>query len=142
MAHGMLDILDPTIDDQTVLVAYQLHVDDEPHRLDSFQEALAAIAKSRNSSFFNNHLGNGVQIPEQAIPEHALSKWPVGIENVGNTCYLNSLLQFLFTIKPLRDLVLDIESFKMPIDEANFKSKQVGPGMVSKDEIERAQRCK
>ena len=30
----------------------------------------------------------------------------------GDTCYLNSVLQFLFTIKHLRDMVLDFDSHK------------------------------
>lgn len=30
---------------------------------------------------------------------------PRGLKNIGNTCYLNSLLQLLNTIKPIRDFV-------------------------------------
>ena len=32
---------------------------------------------------------------------------PVGINNIGNTCYLSSLLQFFFSFKSLRECILD-----------------------------------
>src|SRR3712207_8073178 len=41
-----------------------------------------------------------------------LETWPVGCRNNGNTCYLNSVLQFLFTITPLRELVLNFDSYE------------------------------
>nr|POF15272.1 ubiquitin carboxyl-terminal hydrolase 2 [Quercus suber] len=38
--------------------------------------------------------------------------WPVGLTSHGNTCYLNSLLQYYFSIKPFRDIVLDFDTHK------------------------------
>ncbi|KKY22360.1 putative ubiquitin c-terminal hydrolase [Diplodia seriata] len=53
-------------------------------------------------------------------PRYPLDQWPVGIENLGNTCYLNAILQFLFTIKPLREYVLSIDEHLMEINEDNI----------------------
>ena len=73
--------------------------------------------------------------------EHPPGEWPVGLQNIGNTCYLNSLLQFYFTVKPLREIVLNFDRHKMAIDVENLKNKRVGSRKVSKKEVERAQRC-
>ena len=34
---------------------------------------------------------------------------PVGLQNIGNTCYLNSILQYMYSIKPLREAVMHFE---------------------------------
>ena len=134
-AYTRLDITDRTIDDDAILAAYDINVGDQPSQADDLNRALTSIAKSRNSKTLRERLGLG---PGEA--QHPLSEWPVGIENIGNTCYLNSLLQFYFTIKPLRDLVLHIDEFKMPVDESNLRSKRVGSRNITKKEVDRAQR--
>ena len=136
-AYNRLEISDRTIDDETILAAYNAYVAETPSQVGDLKNALAAIAKSRNSTLLSNFLGTG-----QIFEEHKLSDWPVGLENIGNTCYLNSLLQSYFTIKPLRDLVLQFDKYRMPIDAQALAVKQVGSRQVSRKEIERAQRCK
>lgn len=47
----------------------------------------------------------------------------VGLANNGNTCYLNSLLQYYFAVKPFRDIILNFDKYRQSIDpetEANF----------------------
>lgn len=34
---------------------------------------------------------------------------PPGLDNLRNTCYLNSILQYLYTVAPLRELVLNYD---------------------------------
>ena len=134
-AYSRLDVSDRTVHDDLILTAYDVKVNDQASQVDDINRALTAIAKSRNSSMLKARLGI-----DDDEGQHKLSEWPVGIENIGNTCYLNSLLQFYFTIKPLRDLVLDIDKFKMLVGEQNLKSKRVGSRSVSRKEVDRAQR--
>lgn len=133
-AYARLDISDRTIDDATILAAFDYHVQEQPSQSHDLDRALTAIAKSRHSQQLSDRLGLGID-----SVTHSLSEWPVGIENIGNTCYLNSLLQFYFTIKPLREIVLHIDDYKMPIDDQTIKSKRVGSRNVTKKEVDRAQ---
>ncbi len=135
-AYVRLGISDRTLDDETILAQYESLIADSPSQLGDLKNALAAIAKARNSRRLKDFLNSGMN-----SSEHPTSEWPVGLENIGNTCYLNSLLQFYFTIKPLRELVLKINEFKMPTDEDSLKSKRVGSRNVSKKEVDRAQQC-
>jgi ubiquitin carboxyl-terminal hydrolase 25/28 len=136
-AYVRLNIDDRTIDDELILTTYNLFVQDTPSQIGELQKALAAIAKSRKSKYLLSFLDNGM-----TSSEHPLSDWPIGLENIGNTCYLNSLLQFYFTVKPLRDLVLNFDQYKTQVDDEILKEKQVGSRKVSRKEVLRAQRCK
>ncbi|PSK53951.1 Translation initiation factor IF-2 [Elsinoe australis] len=68
-------------------------------------------------------------------PQHDPSTWPVGLTSHGNTCYLNSLLQYYFTIKPLRDLVLDFDRYKFDLTKHGGKIERVGARKVTPLEI-------
>ena len=136
-AYNRLEIADRTVDDDMVLVAFNTYVSETPSQLDDLKKALKAIAISRKSSLLLNELGMNT-----SFEEHQVADWPVGLENIGNTCYLNSLLQSYFTITPLRDLVLDFDNYRMPIDAHSLAAKRVGSRQVLKREVERAQKCK
>ena len=71
---------------------------------------------------------------------HSPETWPVGLTSHGNTCYLNSLLQYYFSIKPLRDIVLNYDQYKLDISQNAGKSGRVGQRMISMVEIEGGQR--
>lgn len=135
-AYILLGISDRTFDDETMIAQYESLVADRPSQSSELNNALAAIAKAKNSRRLKGFLGSDME-----SSEYPISEWPVGLENIGNTCYLNSLLQFYFTIKPLRDLVLNINAFKMLTDEESLQSKRVGSRNVSIKEVDRAQQC-
>lgn len=66
--------------------------------------------------------------------------WPVGLVSHGNTCYLNSLLQYYFSLKPLRDIVTEYEQYAMDTKKSQDKLERVGQRRVSTQEIEGGQK--
>ncbi|KAL8928474.1 MAG: hypothetical protein Q9208_001708 [Pyrenodesmia sp. 3 TL-2023] len=133
-AYNRLQIEDRTITDDIVLDAYRLFYQESPSQVDDLRSALRAIAKDRKSQTLLNFLGSGM-----ATIEYPLAEWPVGLANIGNTCYLNSLLQFYFTIRPLRELVLQFNEHKMDLTPENLGKKVVGSRRISRQEVQRAQ---
>lgn len=135
-AYNRLGIEDRTLDDGMILTTYEIRVSEAPSQLQDLRMALKSIAKSKDSSLIGSFLNTGL-----VSSEHALSCWPVGLENIGNTCYLNSLLQFYFTVKPLRDLILNFDEYRMPLDAESLSKKRVGSRRVTAKEVMRAQKC-
>ncbi|OQO08017.1 hypothetical protein B0A48_06810 [Cryoendolithus antarcticus] len=66
--------------------------------------------------------------------------WPVGLISHGNTCYLNSLLQYYFSLKPLRNIVLEYEKFQLDTSKTTKKAERVGQLMVTLQEIKGGQK--
>ncbi|KAL4788218.1 hypothetical protein BJX76DRAFT_200852 [Aspergillus varians] len=134
-AYLLLQIPDRTADDGAIMAAYTICVDDVPTQAEKYTKALGVIAKERDSPLLSS------MVPGFAgKSDRDLSKWPVGLQNIGNTCYLNSLLQFYFSVEPYRNMVLDFENFKMGLDDESCQKKQVGSRKVSKKEVERSQK--
>ncbi|OAA64683.1 ubiquitin hydrolase [Niveomyces insectorum RCEF 264] len=61
---------------------------------------------------------------------------PVGLQNIRNTCYLNSILQYLFTVKPVREIVLDYDKYGLEITEDNLRSRRIDPGSTHLEKSE------
>lgn len=136
-AYRLLQIPDRTVDETAIMAAYTICVDEAPTQAEKYNQALQLIANDKNSTFLSSLVSGPLGKSDRNV-----SEWPVGLQNIGNTCYLNSLLQFYFSIRPFRDMVLHFEDFKMEITDETLGKKQVGSRKVSKKEIERSQRCK
>ncbi|GES61066.1 ubiquitin carboxyl-terminal hydrolase [Aspergillus terreus] len=134
-AYRLLQIPDRTVDETAIMAAYTICVDEAPTQAEKYNQALQLIANDKNSTFLSSLVSGPLGKSDRNV-----SEWPVGLQNIGNTCYLNSLLQFYFSIRPFRDMVLHFEDFKMEITDETLGRKQVGSRKVSKKEIERSQR--
>ncbi|KAJ5334160.1 hypothetical protein MYU51_004635 [Penicillium brevicompactum] len=132
-AYRLLQLPDGTVDDGAITAGYTICVDDNPGEADKYNQALVIIANHINSASLKAMAGISTE------PERNMRDWPVGLQNIGNTCYLNSLLQFYFSVRPFREMVLDFERFQMDLnDEESLVKKQVGSRKVTKKEIERS----
>lgn len=143
-AYNRLQMQDRNVPDETVLAYYQSLSGGAPAgSKDSYTEALRVIALDRQSNFLLRKLDDpnaDVQILRSTLNE------PVGLDNIGNTCYLNSLLQFYYTVKPVRDVVMNIENHRMdlndPKTDEDMRKKRVGGRRVIRSEVVKAQKCK
>lgn len=51
---------------------------------------------------------------------------PVGLNNIGNTCYLNSLLQYLYTVKAVREIATNYEAFRLDLSDDSISLRRLG----------------
>ncbi|KAL3232316.1 Ubiquitin carboxyl-terminal hydrolase 2 [Nakaseomyces bracarensis] len=109
----------------------------EPDQLLNIKSALMKIGLERNSKLVINYLETGTIDPNCLPAEN----WPMGINNIGNTCYLNSLLQYYFSISPLREYITEyqqtLNNFNAQNNE-NVSKRRIGGREVGKNEIERS----
>jgi ubiquitin carboxyl-terminal hydrolase 25 len=134
-AYRVLGVQNREVDDEMISVVYNTRILDNPANANHFNLAVTTIGRDRNSAQLLSLAQNDAPIDPQGALEE-----PVGLENIGNTCYLNSLLQFLFTMHELRRLVLDFEHYKMSLDAKSMENKQVGRRKVSIKEVQSAQK--
>lgn len=94
--------------------------------------AFEVIATRRSSEILLSFLKNG-RVDESLLPAE---NWPTGLDNIGNTCYLNSLLQYYFSIKPLREFILNFD--ERNVDLLKLSSRKIGGRLVEQAESGRS----
>ncbi|RKF75826.1 putative ubiquitin carboxyl-terminal hydrolase 2 [Golovinomyces cichoracearum] len=134
-AYKMLQIPSREISDEGVLNYFQsLSNVAAAGSKENFCEALRLIALDRSSTFLLAKLAD----PNAEVS--ACAAEPLGLYNIGNTCYLNSLLQYFYSVKPLREMVMNFDNYRMVINDENMRRKKVGGRQVEKTEIIKAQK--
>lgn len=132
------------IDDGMLITVLSMRVEDQPNQVDRMREAVAVIAEMRDSDRLRKFLETGSD-PGETVPP-TRQDWPRGINQLGNTCYLNSLLQYFYTIKDLRDAVAPLlNSSRKTADEDkltddDLKRHRVGGRLVTRKEILRSKK--
>ncbi|SCU93337.1 LAMI_0E14004g1_1 [Lachancea mirantina] len=127
--------------DEVVLEVFQrmwgLEKSPPPDHFLLMRSALDKIRKERNSKLIQHFQDTGI-VDVTYLPA---GKWPAGLNNIGNTCYLNSLLQYYFCISSLRKYVLEYhETFAdyLQRQESCDRQRRIGGREVSQPEVERS----
>lgn len=105
---------------------------DDPVDVRVLRAALGRLAEERKSQILLSFLEKG-SIDSSLLPPEA---WPTGLDNIGNTCYLNSLLQYYFSIKPLREMILNFDEENVKMDTSI--ARKIGGRNVELSELKRS----
>lgn len=130
-------------DDSSIMAGYAMCCIENPTRVEEFDKALDVLSKDRGRDVrqYNKDPESQANLANTAPqPGLAAPNWPVGLYNIANTCYLNSLLQFYFTITPFRQMILNYPEYLTDLDPESIQRKKVGMRLVSIDEVRRSQR--
>ncbi|WFD45374.1 ubiquitinyl hydrolase 1 [Malassezia psittaci] len=127
------------IDDSLVVMAFEVYMAETQSRQELLRTALQAIAKDRNSNYLHRYLAGDTRSPEQAIKPQSE---PRGLQNIGNTCYLNSVLQYFFHLTLIRTMVLQMKNV-INIDACREHPPlpMIAGRQVSLEELQRSCRC-
>ncbi|KAL5470321.1 hypothetical protein PMIN07_001825 [Paraphaeosphaeria minitans] len=133
-AYATLGITDRSskLDPSVLQTLYEGMLSDSPENAQRLETALQKVRQDQENS-------HGSEQQQPSGHNFELHEWPVGCCNIGNTCYLNSVLQFLFTIKPLRDMVIDCDKHFQDLSAEALESKRVGRTAVTRARAETGQ---
>lgn len=108
---------------------------------------LEIIVKSRNDLELDQILENQYLDLEDTPQEDPIldmyyAQNPVGLANIGNTCYLNSLLQYIYTIKEIRETVLNMDAYVENENDPHWKEKVIDGRTLSRQDVAEAKESK
>ncbi|KAH9911282.1 cysteine proteinase [Epithele typhae] len=143
-AYSTLDV-PRDVDESMLLTVFSMRIEDSPSQAERMREALGVIAEVTNSERLRQFLTTGTD-PGDGTVTNSSPEMPRGLNQLGNTCYLNSLLQYFYTIKDLRDAIASLAGTgAKSLDEKKFtdddlKRHRVGGRLVTRREILRSKK--
>ncbi|KAI1175279.1 hypothetical protein F4777DRAFT_579115 [Nemania sp. FL0916] len=98
---------------------------DKPEEAHALAETAAFFSETGNVTTDQPH--HALQ-PEQSSTTNPATAFatPPGLKNIGNTCYLNSLLQYFYNVKPIRDMIIEYHQNQLTLDDASVQSRRTG----------------
>ncbi|KAI0937423.1 hypothetical protein AcV5_005336 [Taiwanofungus camphoratus] len=142
-AYSTLDV-PKDVDEGMLLTVYMMRVEDQPGQAEKMRDALTVISEVRDSERLRQFLITGRDpgdVTHQTSPD-----MPRGLNQLGNTCYLNSLLQYFYTIRDLREAIAPLANADAKsLDDSKFtdddlKRHRVGGRLVTRREILRSKK--
>ncbi|KAF9873449.1 ubiquitin carboxyl-terminal hydrolase [Colletotrichum karsti] len=141
-AYRSLDC-DPEWPDEHVRMLCEVKINKNPEdkiAAEQTVKALEVIAEDRESSDLREAvfaLRGGLQLPAEGAhegshtnssgqPATARLDIPAGLKNIGNTCYLNSILQYLRTVTPLTNLLTQYPLHQLGQDAQDIEDRLLG----------------
>ncbi|KAG1770169.1 SNF2 family N-terminal domain-containing protein [Suillus placidus] len=127
-----------------IQVLFMMRVEEQPHQSDKWRKVLRTIAEVRDSSRLHHFLEEGKDPGDVVASTRA--DLPRGLNQLGNTCYLNSLLQYFYTIKELCEAVASMANIDMKAledekySEDDLKRHRVGGRLIMRCEILRSKK--
>lgn len=101
--------------------------------LDSAAEHTGSLSLKQSAMELTHEVESGAGLGSANSGAPVDFSLPVGLDNIGNTCYLNSLLQYLFTVKPVRDVVFDYDDLKLGLAEEDIEKRRIGGNKMQMD---------
>ncbi|KAK1527250.1 ubiquitin carboxyl-terminal hydrolase [Colletotrichum costaricense] len=147
-AYRILEV-DPQWPDSTIVMMSSVKLNKDPKSKATEEvaiKAMEAIAEDRNSDEIREAartLSLLAQAPDQSAQAVEMdarpsssANLPVGLENIGNTCYLNSILQYLNTVIPIKDLLAHYPDYELGLDDSHIQRRLVGGNKLKIDRAE------
>lgn len=136
-SYKIIGVLE-TADDLQIIRIFQERAQHDPGTdFRRLWKSLKLIGEYRHSKLIEGYLSSGI-VNSTFL---AIDQSPAGLNNIGNTCYLNSLLQYYFVIEPLRDYILQFNEVFNPDEFENndkYQTRRIGGRTVGLKETERS----
>ncbi|KAJ1970869.1 ubiquitin-specific protease ubp2, partial [Dimargaris verticillata] len=134
-AYQYFEADEATVTDYHLAHLYKTVLFDRPTQETQAAAQLRVLAAARRSPELRRFLDTGdIESLETRTSVGVVQsdrRLPAGLHNIGNTCYLNSLLQYYFTVFPLREAIQDTSHWNV----AQVLGRQDGSRPVTCSEI-------